>query len=126
MEKYPEWSDLRYFLELARTGKLSAAAQRMGVEHTTVARRLNRLEELLATSLFDHRRDGYVLTEAGQALLPHAEAMESALLGAIAESGAKVGGAIGLNRIGTPEALGVCVVAPRLARLYAEHPDLQV
>lgn len=126
MAKYPEWSDLRYFLELARTGKLSAAAHRIGVEHTTVARRLSRLEELLGTSLFDHRRDGYALTEAGQALMPHAEAMESALLGAIAETGAKVGGAIGSVRIGTPEAFGICVLAPRLAKLYAEHPDLQV
>lgn len=126
MTKSPDWSDLRYFLELARAGKLSAAAQRLAVEHTTVARRLVRLEELLGTALFDRRRDGYVLTEAGRALLPHAEAMESALLGAIAESGAKVTGAVGPVRIGTPEGLGICVVAPRLASLYAEHPELQV
>jgi DNA-binding transcriptional LysR family regulator len=126
MTKYPEWSDLRYFLEVARTGKLTVAANRIGVEHTTVARRLSRLEELLGTSLFDHRRGGYTLTETGQALMPHAEAMESALLGAIAETGAKLGGAIGSIRIGTPEAFGICVLAPRLATLYAEHPELRI
>ncbi|MCX7143619.1 MAG: LysR family transcriptional regulator [Proteobacteria bacterium] len=126
MTKFPEWGDLRYFLELARTGTLSAAAQRMGVEHTTVARRLTRLEEQLGTALFDRRRDGYSLTEAGQALVPHAEAMESALLDAIAETGAKVSEAAGTVRIGTTEGFAICVLAPRLAKLYAKHPNLQI
>jgi DNA-binding transcriptional LysR family regulator len=123
---YPDWSDLRYFLELARTGKLSGAAQRLDVEHTTGARRLARLEEQLGTALFDRRREGYLLTEAGQALLPHAEAMESALLGAIAETGAKVGGAAGTVRVGTTEGFGIYVLAPRVGRLYARYPDLRV
>src|SRR5574337_554967 len=126
MARYPEWSDLRYFLELARTGKLAATARRLGVEHTTVARRIARLEEELASTLFNRRRDGYSLTEAGEALVPHAEAMEAAVLVAMSERGMQTGGATGVVRIGTPEAFGLCVVAPQLGKLYAEHPDLQV
>lgn len=126
MSQYPEWSDLRYFLELARTGKLSATARKLAVEHTTVARRITRLEEQLASSLFSRRRDGYTLTEAGEALVPHIEAMEAAMLGAMSEGGVQTRGATGTVRIGTPEAFGLCVVLPQLARLYAEHPELQV
>lgn len=126
MAQYPEWSDLRYFLELARTGKLSATARKLAVEHTTVARHITRLEEQLASSLFSRRRDGYFLTEAGEALVPHVEAMEAAMLGAMSESGIQTRGATGTVRIGTPEAFGLCVVVPQLANLYDEHPELQV
>ncbi|HNH35968.1 MAG TPA: LysR family transcriptional regulator, partial [Rhodocyclaceae bacterium] len=82
MDRLPDWTDLRYFLELARTGTLAGTARRLAVEHTTVARRVQRLEAELGTPLFDRRRGGYGLTEVGQALLPHAEAMESAALAA--------------------------------------------
>ena len=82
MDKLPEWTDLRYFLELARAGTLSGSARRLGVEHTTVARRIQRLEAEFKTPLFDRRREGYTLTEVGQALMPHAEAVEGAVLAA--------------------------------------------
>lgn len=126
MAQHPEWGDLRYFLELARTGKLSVTARKLGVEHTTVARRISRLEEQINSSLFDRRRDGYSLTEAGDALVPHAEAMEAAMLVAMSETGAQTGGATGTVRIGTPEAFGLFAVVPELPKLYAEHPNLQV
>lgn len=126
MPQYPEWSDFRYFLELVRTGKLSVAARKLGVEHSTVARRITRLEEQLVSSLFSRRRDGYFLTEAGEALVPHAEAMEAAMLAAMSASGIQTGGVAGTIRIGTPEAFGLCAVVPQLAKLYSEHPNLQV
>ena len=47
-----DWENLRYFLELARTGTLAAAARRTGVEHTTVARRIQALEKQMGESLF--------------------------------------------------------------------------
>ena len=80
MHSLPEWTDLRFFLELARAGTLSGASRRLDVEHTTVARRIDRLEQQLGTTLFDRSREGYELTEMGLALLPHAEAMEGAAL----------------------------------------------
>ena len=47
------WDDMRYFLEVARTQRASAAAKRLGVDHTTVARRVRELEAALRTVLFD-------------------------------------------------------------------------
>ena len=87
MHSLPEWTDLRFFLELARAGTLSGASRRLEVEHTTVARRIDRLEQQLGTTLFDRSREGYELTEMGQALLPHAEAMEGAALAATEQLG---------------------------------------
>lgn len=119
-----EWSDLQYFLEVARLGTLTGAARKLGVEHTTVARRIDRLESTLNSPLFDRRRDGYVLTETGLALLPNAEAMESAALTARdSASGVKVG-AVGNVRLGTPEVVGTRIVTPAIGRLLAQHPDL--
>jgi DNA-binding transcriptional LysR family regulator len=126
MSRLPEWTDLRYFLELARTGTLSGTARRLAVDHTTVARRIARLETELATALFEHRREGYALTEAGQSLLSHAETMEGAVLAAAEQLGGPQGAAHGTVRLGAPEVLGTLVVTPNLGRLYAEHPDLQV
>lgn len=121
-----EWSDLQYFLEVARLGTLTGAARKLGVEHTTVARRIDRLELTLKTPLFDRRRDGYVLTETGLALLPNAEAMENAALTARDNaSGVRVGAA-GNVRLGTPEVVGTRIVTPSIGRLLAQHPELSI
>ena len=50
MNTLPEWTDLRFFLELARAGTLSGASRRLDVEHTTVARRIDRLEKELGST----------------------------------------------------------------------------
>jgi DNA-binding transcriptional LysR family regulator len=126
MNTLPEWTDLRFFLELARAGTLSGASRRLEVEHTTVARRIDRLEIQLGTTLFDRSREGYELTEMGQALLPHAEAMESAALAASEQLGGSQVAAHGVVRLGVPEVFGVRVVAPLLVGLLQTHPDLSV
>jgi DNA-binding transcriptional LysR family regulator len=120
-----DWSDLRYFLELARAGSHAAAARRLRVEHTTVARRLQRLELLMGQPLFERGRQGWALTPAGQQLLPHAEAMESAALAALEDLGAAAE-ASGVVRLGAPEVLGSRIITPRLPSLLQAHPELQV
>ena len=126
MNSLPEWTDLRFFLELARAGTLSGASRRLEVEHTTVARRIDRLEIQLGTTLFDRSREGYELTEMGQALLPHAEAMESAALAATEQlSGTEVT-VHGVVRLGVPELFAVRVVAPLLVGMLQSNPELSV
>lgn len=122
----PEWTDLRFFLELARAGTLSAASRRLAVEHTTVARRIDRLEEQLGSTLFDRSREGYQLTDMGLALLPHAEAMESALSAAKDELMGAQESVRGLVRVGVPEIFGSRVIAPALASLLQTHADLNI
>jgi DNA-binding transcriptional LysR family regulator len=122
----PEWTDLRFFLELARAGTLSGASRRLAVEHTTVARRIDRLETQLGTTLFDRSREGYEMTDMGHALLPHAEAMESAALAAKEQLGGSEVAAHGVVRLGVPEVFGVRVVAPLLVGLLQTHPELNI
>jgi DNA-binding transcriptional LysR family regulator len=126
MNSLPEWTDLRFFLELARSGTLSGTSRRLTVEHTTVSRRIDRLEEQLGTSLFDRSREGYQLTEMGLALLPHAEAMESAAAAAIDQMSGEQISARGVVRLGMPEIFGTRVVAPLLVDLLKSHPELSV
>jgi DNA-binding transcriptional LysR family regulator len=126
MNSLPEWTDLRFFLELARSGTLSGTSRRLSVEHTTVARRIDRLEEQLGTTLFDRSREGYQLTEMGLSLLPHAEAMESAAVAAIDQMSGDQVSARGVVRLGMPEIFGTRVVAPMLVGLLKSHPELSV
>ncbi|MDP3672618.1 MAG: LysR family transcriptional regulator [Telluria sp.] len=126
MNSLPEWTDLRFFLELARAGTLSGASRRLEVEHTTVARRIDRLEAQLGSTLFDRSREGYELTEMGLALLPHAEAMESAALAATEQLSGPDVSVHGVVRLGVPELFAVRVVAPLLVGMLQANPELSV
>ncbi|MFG1242372.1 LysR family transcriptional regulator [Xanthobacter sp. V7C-4] len=121
-----DWDHLRVFLAVARQGQLLAAARRLGLNHATVARRLDALEEALGAPLFDRRPAGCVPTEAGERLLPAAERVEAEMLG-IAEgfrdAAADVSGTV---RIGAPDGLGNYFLAAELGALTALYPDLVV
>jgi len=68
--KQLNWDDLRIFLEVVRTGTASAAAKRLSVDYTTVARRIRALEEAMGALLFDKSRStGFTLTQDGQQLV---------------------------------------------------------
>src|SRR5438093_7396909 len=70
------WNDLRYVLAVARTGSLSSAAGRLGIDPTTVSRRIARAASVLGTRLF-YRSGGTLLpTEAGQMVIARAERIE--------------------------------------------------
>lgn len=122
-----DWDNLRYFLELARAGRLTAAARRLGVDHTTVARRVQALEKALGLPLFIRSGSGYSLTEAGRRLSAQAEAMESAFLSIEQEvDQGDTGGVSGLVRIGATEGYGVEFLAGQLSNLARQHPDLRI
>ncbi len=67
-----DWDDLRYFLAVAQARSLQGAARRLGVNHSTVFRRINRFEDTVGARLFERLTDGYQLTAAGDELLAHA------------------------------------------------------
>lgn len=73
------WDHIRYFLALAEQGTLSQSARVLGVSHSTVLRRIRRLESVLKTALFDHTSSGYTLTAAGQKLHSEALSMRSTM-----------------------------------------------
>jgi len=72
-----EWSDLRYFLAVARSGTTLGAARSLGVNQTTCARRITALELALDAKLFERAASGYRLTPTGAALVAPAEQVEA-------------------------------------------------
>ncbi|MBO9652566.1 MAG: LysR family transcriptional regulator [Variovorax sp.] len=121
-----DWDNLRFFLELARTGTLVGAARRLTVDHTTVARRIQALEKEIGTALFSRESDGHRLTEAGRRLQPQVEAMESAYRAVESTAPASNEGLSGLVRIGATEGFGTVVLAPQLALFAQQHPKLVI
>jgi DNA-binding transcriptional LysR family regulator len=121
-----DWNDLRAFLAVARSGRLTAAAARLGVDHSTLSRRIGALEHSLKAKLFDRSPSGYSPTEAGRRLLPLAEEMERLALGAAETVGGSAGLVEGVVRIGSPEGFGSYFLAPRIQKLKAQYPKLVV
>jgi molybdate transport repressor ModE-like protein len=117
-----DWDNLRIFLAIARAGQILAAAKALHLNHATVARRLDALEESMGTRLFERRTTGTVLTPAGEKLLIRVERMESELLQADALSNA----VDGVVRVGAPDGFGTFHLAAVLARLANEHPALTI
>ena len=118
--------DLRFFLEVSRSGKLVAAAKTLEVDHTTVGRRISHLERMAGIRLFDRAAGGWRLTEAGERLLIHAEAVESSLMAAAEELGSSPGRLSGNLRIATPDGFGAFVLSPGLGILRRNHPGLVI
>jgi len=120
------WDDLRIFLAVARTGGLLSAARRLGIDHTTVARRLSALEAAVGARLVDRSPRGARLTDAGLKLLQHAERIEAEALAAGAGLGAADHQPAGAVRLATPEAFGAWLVAPQAKALHERHPGIQL
>ncbi|MFL6845569.1 MAG: LysR family transcriptional regulator [Allosphingosinicella sp.] len=121
-----DWNDLRAFLAVARSGRLTAAAARLGLDHSTLSRRIAALERSLRARLFDRSPTGYTLTDQGRRLLPAAEEMERLAIGAGDTVGGTSTSVAGTVRIGSPEGFGSYFLAPRIARLKARHPRLKI
>ena len=120
------WDDVQVLLALVRGKKLDVAAKRLGVDASTLSRRVARLEEQLDSRLFVRTREGLRPTPAAERLLPHAEAIEAnvAALQAAARSGEER--ASGPVRIATTEALARMLVVGGLLDLQQQHPDLVI
>jgi DNA-binding transcriptional LysR family regulator len=69
------WDDIRHFLEVVRLGSVTQAARRLGVNQTTVSRRITALEEHLGKKLFERLGNGWVITPVGERLAASAERM---------------------------------------------------
>lgn len=121
-----DWDDLRIFLAVARSRHLAPAARSLGMDATTVGRRLRRLAAALQSELFELEGGERRLTEHGQALFAHAETIESTALSALGEVGGDSNQATGHVRLSVAEGFATWVLSPRLPEFRARHPDIQL
>jgi DNA-binding transcriptional LysR family regulator len=121
-----QWDDVRFVLAVARAGSLSGAARVLGVGHVTVGRRIALLEKRLGVTLLQRTPDGFAVTPAGDAVLRQCIAMENAALGLERVAAGRDSLAVGSIRLTATEALALRVIAPAIAELRKNHPDLRV
>ena len=120
-----DWDDLRFLLALAKSGTLSAAAKQLQVEHTTVSRRLKRLEAALGRPLFGVDRAGYRLTAFGEETARRAAAMEDHAR-SIAETPRGDERFSGPIRLTTARPLASAYLLPRLLAFSKAHPEIEL
>lgn len=119
-----DWDDLRVFLAVAREESLSAAGRRLGMDASTVGRRVARLETALGRVLFAKTPQGYAVTPEGAALVGHAEAAEAAAQAAVEQAGqGDLGGQL---RIGAPDGCANYLLPQVCAALVRDHPGLDI
>jgi DNA-binding transcriptional LysR family regulator len=118
------WDDLRVFLALWRARTLSAAASRLGVNPSTVGRRVDALESALRARLFDRTPDGVLPTAAAERLLEHAERVEEAANGLAGEVSGFESAPEGTVRLTAPPAVAEDLIAPALPRLREKYPAI--
>ena len=119
-----DWDDVRHFLALARTGSVRAAGSLLGVSHSTVARRVEALEQSLDGRLFHRTTRGWQLTALGEALVDGAVTMEELAHRASARARQDATDLAGKVRLATIEALAYAWLAPRLSEFHAQHPRI--
>jgi DNA-binding transcriptional LysR family regulator len=119
--------DMLYLLELARTGRLVRAAHRLGVEHTTVSRRIAALESAVGRRLVHRIANRWLLTDDGEQLLAHAETIESVMHAvselAVNRRSTSLGGTV---RVAATDGIGSTLVAQALVALQSRHPQLEI
>src|SRR5512144_496696 len=119
-----DWNDLKAFLAVGRGGSTLAAAKSLGVNQTTVARRIEALEAALGLKLFERGQAGSRLTEAGQTLIPEAEAVERACEGFSHQVQSLQRGMSGTLRVTVNETLANTFLAAALADFRRLYPDI--
>lgn len=121
-----DWDDLRIFLTVARMRRVAPAARALGIDATTIGRRLGRLERALNTTLFEQSGGERLLTPRGAALLRHAESVEGATLDAMADVRGERQSLSGQVRLSVAEGFGTWILAPGLAAFHQEHPGINL
>ncbi|NNG21366.1 LysR family transcriptional regulator [Naumannella sp. ID2617S] len=116
--------DLLVLLTVARLGRYSVAADVLGVNHTTVSRRISGLEKALGARVLVQTPDGWELTDEGQAVLAAAEAVERAVKSVTERDGQVEHGLTGVVRLATPDGFGTHFAVPALVRLRRRNPAL--
>ena len=120
------WDDLKIFLAVARQGSARAAADKLGIHHSTIARRIEAFEATQKVHLFNRLATGYSLTGAGESLLASAARVEDQIAGierTILGQDADLKGEI---RVTMPDAIAASLLMPDLVTFMETYPDIDL
>lgn len=120
-----DWNDLRFFLAVATTGSLSAAARELNVDAGTVSRRVAAMETALRKRFFERRPDGYSLSEYGRLLLEHALRVQQEIVSLDRSLDAAEDREAGLVSITASEPIASGFLLPSLVGLHDRLPGLR-
>lgn len=121
-----DWDDLRYVLAVGNAGSLAGAARKLGVNHTTVLRRVGALEQRLGLRLFDRLPTGYVLTAGGEQLITAArdiDATVTVLERKLAGQDLRLAGTV---RVTTTDTVMGSILPEIIAEFRNSHPGIRI
>lgn len=121
-----DWDDLRFFLNVARAGNVTAAATLLGVNHSTVSRRIQALETRHGIRLFDRLPTGYALTALASELLNDALEIEKDLMALTRKLESHDSRLTGRLRITAPEGIVAVILLPHIAAFTRQHPGIEI
>lgn len=121
----PNPDDLLVLLAVARTGRFTTAADDLGINHTTISRRIAALERDLGGRVLSRTAGGWELTELGTQVFAAAERVEAAVA-ALAEPSGTPAGLSGVVRMSATDGFSAYIAVPAIAELQRRHPKLNV
>ena len=120
------WDDVRIFVTVAREGNLAGAGRALGLDQTTIGRRLRRLQADIGGALFLATDSERRLTTLGERLLQHARSMEVSVASLLATAADDVAIPEGIVRVSTGGIFARYYLLPELESLRAEFPRIQL
>lgn len=120
------WEDLRVVAAVAEAGSLPAAAGRLGLDHSTVFRRLARIETALGLVLFERRREGFAATAAGEEIVALARRLDDDVTAVTRRLAGRAPTPSGEVRVTTADSLLVHLLTPLFARFRTHCPDVRL
>ncbi len=119
----PSADDLLVLLAVGRTGRYTTAADELGINHTTISRRIAALEEALGGRVLTRGAGGWELTDLGRDALAAAETVEAAVTSLAADRRRQLEGVV---RISATDGFSAYIAAPAAAQVQREHPRIAV
>jgi len=120
------WDDFRLIKAVADAKGLPAAAMTLGVNHSTVFRRLKQIEEQLGTVLFERHRTGYALTPAGEEMVALANRLDEEITAVGRKLAGREPAPSGELRVTTPDSLLIHLLMPMLATFRDRYPEVRL
>jgi len=120
------WDNLRIFLTVARFSSALEAAQHLNMDHSTITRRLKKLEDEIGSKLFVRTSQGHMLNSTGHRLYEYAEQIEHTMSSIESELGGDSQVLTGHVRLGATEGFGSYFIAPHLSHFCEKHPAITV